>query len=503
MERVEVEYHNEIHMIVKSDPGIREEIKEYFSFKPEGFQFSPAFKNKMWDGFIRLYNPYRPKLYVGLLDYLRKFCDDRGYELVVDPVYGEKENIPDDYGYTIAKEVGLSEKFQLRDYQNDYIVNALRCRRSLSLSPTSSGKSLIQYLIMSHYRHVLGLRTLIIVPTTSLVDQMAGDFVDYGCDPKLIYKIRGGIDKNTNHPIVVSTWQSLTKLDPDWFAQFGVVFGDEAHLFTAKSLTDTSGKKPGIMDKMPNTRYRHGFTGTISRESKTHKLVLQGIFGSVKEIVRTKDLIESGTVASFKVKAVVLDHSNQARTELRKAQKGKPKTQRYSIEKEFLINMEKRNIFLRNLVWSLKDQNNLILFDLVEKHGKVLEPLLKKEGRVLHFIYGGVGATQREHVRHTIENDPIKRHDILASYGVFSTGVNLKKIDNAIFASGYKSEIKVLQSIGRTLRKGNGADDATLYDISDDLSVGSLENYTLQHFKKRIGIYAEQGFEFKIHTIDF
>lgn len=491
-ETITIEYLNECHMIVRADPGTREEIRDYFSFRPEGYQFTPSYKNRMWDGFIRLYQPMRPILYVGLLDYVNKFCVDRDYDLVIAPEYADVENIPDDYGMLLAKEIGCT--YTPRDYQNDYVVNALRRRRSLSLSPTSSGKSLIQYLIMSHYRRVLGLRTLIIVPTTSLVDQMANDFIDYGCKPGLIYTIRGGIDKNTKAPIVISTWQSLVKQDKDWFDQFGVVFGDEAHLFAAKSLT-------GIMEKMPNTRYRHGFTGTISKESKTHKLVLQGLFGSVHEIVKTHDLIEDGTVASFKVKALVLNHNNEAKAALRAKQRGADKARRYALEKDFLINMEKRNLFIRNLVWSLEGQNNLILFDLVEKHGKVLEPLLRKEGRVLHFIHGGVNTTQREHIRHLIENDPEKKHDILASYGTYSTGINLKKIDNAIFASAYKSEIKVLQSIGRTLRKGNGADDATLYDITDDLSVNDADNYTLAHFKKRIEIYSEQKFQFKLYSI--
>ena len=143
----------------------------------------------------------------------------------------------------------------------------------------------------------------------------------------------------------------------------------------------------------------------------------------------------------------------------------------------------------------------MVLFDLVEKHGKILEPLLRRDDRQLHFIYGGTKGDERENIRHLIENDPIKQHDILASYGVFSTGVNLKKLDNVIFASGSKSEIKVLQSIGRALRKGNDADKATLYDIADDLSVGSFENYTLKHFKKRIDIYGREQFNFKVYTV--
>jgi superfamily II DNA or RNA helicase len=240
-----------------------------------------------------------------------------------------------------------------------------------------------------------------------------------------------------------------------------------------------------------------------SEESKTHRLVLEGCFGSVRSHVTTKDLIDQGTVADFNIKAIVLAHSKEAKkafyTEFKKIKEPQKK---YPAEREFLVNNHKRNMFIRNLLWSLEGQNNLVLFDLVEKHGKLLEPMLRKEGRELHFIYGAVKGEERERIRHLVENDPIKQHDILASYGTFSTGINLKKLDNIIFASGSKSEVKVLQSIGRALRKGNDADKATLYDITDDLTHGSFENYTLLHFKKRIDIYGTQQFNFKIFTVN-
>ena len=326
---------------------------------------------------------------------------------------------------------------------------------------------------------------------------MAGDFIDYGCDPSHIYKIQGGIDKNTDAPIVISTWQSLIKLRKDWFSKFKVVLGDEAHLFQAKSLQK-------IMGGLDECYYRHGFTGTLkSEESKTHRLVLEGCFGSVRKHVSTKDLMDDGTIADFNIKAIVLSHSVENRKAFKKAiSKVQNTSQKYPAEREYITNHEKRNIFIRNLLWSLKDQNNLVLFDLVEKHGKILEPMLRTEGRELHFIYGATKGTERERIRHMIENDPIKQHDILASFGTFSTGINLKKLDNVIFASGSKSEVKVLQSIGRALRKGNDADKATLYDIADDLSVGAYQNYTLQHFRKRIEIYGSEQFSVKIYTVN-
>lgn len=484
---------NAVHMKVTSDPSTRQELMNYFAFQPKGYQFNPAYKNRVWDGYIRLYNPMKPILYVGLLPYLKKFCEDRDYQLNVGDMYDE-ENVPEDYGYEIAKEIGC--KFTPRDYQNDYIVNAIRHNRSLSLSPTSSGKSLIIYLIQQHYWRAYEHRTLIIVPTISLVHQMAGDFADYGCTDE-IYKIQGGVDKHTDAPIVISTWQSLIKLPKEWFDQFNVVLGDEAHQFQAKSLQK-------IMEKMTDCYYRHGFTGTLkSDESKTHRLVLEGCFGGVRRFVSTKDLMDQGTVADFNVKAIVLNYKMDVRKDFKSAlKKLDSPSKKYPAEREFITNNHKRNIFIRNLLWSLEGQNNLVLFDLVEKHGKVLEPLLRRDDRQLHFIYGGTKGDEREEIRNMIENDPIKQHDILASYGVFSTGVNLKKLDNVIFASGSKSEIKVLQSIGRALRKGNDADKATLYDIADDLSTGSFENYTLRHFRKRIEIYGNEQFTFKIYNVD-
>ena len=493
-ERIEIEYNNSVHMRIKADAGMKSELSEFFAFKPEGYQFSPKYKARVWDGTIRLFQPMRPVLYVGLFQHLKKFCEQRDYILEAPPEIGETEIIEKGYVEELAESINC--KYKPRDYQVEYIENALKNRRSLSLSPTSSGKSLIIYLIQQHYYQTFGLRTLIIVPTISLVHQMAGDFVDYGCEDD-IYTIQGGVDKNTKAPIVISTWQSLIKQPKDWFRQFGVVMGDEAHTFQAKSLTK-------IMHNLEDCRYRHGFTGTLkSSESKTHRLVLEGCFGDVKKVVSTKKLMDEGTVSNFEVKAIVLNHSNEAKEKFKKAMATvKESVRKWPAEREYIVNHEKRNNFIRNLVWSLEGQNNLILFDLVEKHGKVLAPLLEKEGRELHFIYGNTKGEERERIRHLVENDPDKKHNILASYGVFSTGVNIRRLDNVIFASSSKSEIKVLQSIGRSLRKAEDSQNAVLYDIADDLSVGSYENYTLKHFKQRIEIYSAEEFPFKIFTVD-
>ena len=499
---VELHYYDEVNMKVLSEPDIRQELREYFKFRPLSYQFNPRYKSKVWDGYIYLYNPFKPILYVGLIQYIAKFCEDRGYELRIDPKLIANESVDDDYAYQLAKMI--NSPFQPRDYQNEYVNHCIRNNRTLVISPTSSGKSYIIHLIQQHYYNTEEIKTLIVVDRIGLVYQMASDFVSYGVDESHIHKILSGQEKNTNAPITISTWQSIVNMPKEWFDQFGLVLGDEAHNYKAKSLIK-------IMENLTKCKYRFGFTGTISSKSQVNKLILEGLFGPIKKVVSTKDLIDEGTLAEFRVKGLVLNHSMETKKHFRSERnkifnslkdEKKKKNFKYQYELAYINSNDNRNNFIKNLLWSLEGQNNLVLFDRVEKHGAILEALFKKEGRELHFIHGGVLGEERERIRNLVENDPIKRHDILASYGTFSTGIILKKLDNIIFASGSKSEIRVLQSIGRSLRKGNGADLATLYDITDNLTLSNKENYTLDHFRERIEIYAREKLPFKIFTID-
>jgi len=126
--------------------------------------------------------------------------------------------------------------------------------------------------------------------------------------------------------------------------------------------------------------------------------------------------------------------------------------------------------------------------------------LEKSENRPVFFIHGGVGVDEREEVRRITEeqNDAI----IVASYGTFSTGINIRNLHNVIFASPSKSKIRTLQSIGRGLRLGQNKDSATLYDIADDLTYKSRKNFTLDHFMERMKIYNDEKFEYQIYTIN-
>jgi len=310
---------------------------------------------------------------------------------------------------------------------------------------------------------------------------MASDFNEYG-NKEPIHKIQGGVEKNSDARIVISTWQSIHKQHPSWFNEFNVVMGDECHLFKAKSLS-------GLMEKTTKSRYKYGFTGTLD-DSLTHKLVLEGLFGQVKRVVDTKTLIDNEDLSPFRIKCLILQYPNENRKELVK------KT--YQEEIDWLIANPDRNGVIVKLALSLKG-NTLILFQFVEKHGDVLQSMLQDKGKDLHYIHGGVDVEIREATRAIAESST--NNILLCSYGTFSTGINIKRLDNIIFASPYKSKIRNLQSIGRVLRKSDHKDMATLYDISDDLKWKNHTNFSAKHFESRISIYREEKFPITMYPI--
>ena len=457
---------DEVFMQVQCDDGLARDLFDFFSFTVPNAKFMPSVKNRYWDGKVRLFSIKTNKIYIGLLPYVDEFCRERGYDIVgINDIIGDKERQPDE---DFIKELGLP--FEPRDYQLDAFRTAVQYGRQLLLSPTASGKSLIIYLLARYYNK----KTVIIVPTTSLVEQMAKDFKEYGYD-KEICKIYSG-QPVFDSDITITTWQSFSKAPKDVMEKFEVVVGDEAHLFKANVLK-------GILEKMRKTAIRFGTTGTLDG-SECHRLQLEGMFGPVKKVISTKELIEDGTIAKLDIDCVILRHTKQ-------------KKMTYQEEMDYLVSNEARNEFICNLVYSLSG-NTLVLFQYVEKHGVLLhEKMFKRLGENLHYVYGGTDTEDREAVREIV--DKAKNDTILASYGTFSTGVNIKRIDNIVFASPSKSRIRNLQSIGRGLRRVDGKDKMRLFDIADDLQ---CDNYTLSHLKDRINIYNEEKFSYEIKQFE-
>ena len=477
-DKVYIDKIDDVHVKVDAEFGIREELKEYFTFMVPGYNFMPAYRNRLWDGKIRLYNNVNKTLYAGLVPYLYNFAKERGYKV------DDKSYKPDDK-FTIEDAQAfcdtLSLPFTVRDYQLEAFAHSIQKRRSLLLSPTASGKSLISYLLVRY----IDVKTLILVPTTSLVLQLAKDFVEYGMKPDIIHTVMAGDDKTSDKQVVISTWQSQYKLNSNAFKGYRLVIGDEAHLFKAKSLTS-------IMSKIKTCEYRYGMTGTLDG-TQTHKLMLEGLFGPVKHVTRTKDLIEKKQLADFNIKVVLLEYPEAVRKSI--------KGSNYQDEIDFLISNDKRNKYIANLSLSLQG-NSLVLFQRVDTHGKILYNIIREranEDLKVFFVHGGTDAKSREEVRSIVEreNDSIT----VASYGTFSTGINIRNLNNIVFASPSKSRIRNLQSIGRGLRRSDTKHSATLLDIADDLSMKSYRNYTLKHFMERLKIYRDEKFDYKIFNV--
>ena len=475
---------NEVFLKISTEPHIEYELRDHFKFEVPNAKFMPQYRGRNWNGEIHLFDMRSKQIYIGLLDKVISFCKQYGYSYSFQDnkfyglPYEENEHISEegvkDYMHSICAHTP-------RKYQIEGVYGALKHNRKLLISPTASGKSLMIYSLVRYYVDK-GQKILLVVPTTSLVEQMYKDFLDYGWNAdSYCHRIYSGREKTNDAPVTITTWQSIYKLDRSFFEDFNVVIGDEAHLFKSKSLIS-------IMTKLHHAKYRFGFTGTLDG-TQTHKWVLEGLFGPSYKVTRTSELMQQGHLSKLDINCLVLKHTPR-------------KFETYNDEIEYLISHSQRNKFITNLTLDLKG-NTLVLFSRVAAHGEPLFEMINKfkgGDRKVFFVHGGVDTEDREQVREITERE--SNAIIVASYGTFSTGINIKNLHNVIFASPSKSRVRNLQSIGRVLRKGKNKTKAILYDIGDDCTHNSKKNYTLNHLIERIKIYNEENFNYDIVTIN-
>jgi superfamily II DNA or RNA helicase len=413
--------------------------------------------------------------------YIEKFAQEKGYDCSLE-IDAADSNFSLEEAKQFISTLDIPEKFEQRDYQVETFVHCIRKRRTLFISPTASGKSLIIYLILRYLRK----RTLIIVPNTTLIHQMCNDFEEYGFNTEQIHKIYSGQEKDVDSPIYISTWQSAYKMPEEWFSKFRLIIGDEAHRFKAKSLTE-------LMVKTGKTPYKFGFTGSLDG-TQTNQLVLEGLFGQYKKIVSTSDLIEQGHISQVKVKAIILDHAEEDRKLLKK-----PK---YSEEIDWLVQNPKRNEFIKNLALSLQG-NTLVLYRYVEKQGIPLHHTLKNAKANVYLVHGKIESEERETIRKIVNTE--QSSITVASVGCFSEGINIPNIHNIIFASPSKSRILIMQMIGRGLRKAENKTVCTIFDIADDLTYKTKKtehkNHTLLHYGERLKYYISENFPYKQYRV--
>ena len=471
---------DDVYSQIECERSITKELNEYFSFDVPGAKFMPSFKNRLWDGKIRLFDIRNNQIYVGLSEYIYKFATAKKYTISG----GVRTPLEIDIDTVKSFIDGLKSTVKIRDYQLDAVQHSIRNGRSILVSPTASGKSFIIYILIRYYlesQQILdNSRILLLVPRSSLVEQMYTDFQDYGWDSeKYCHRIYAGKDKTSPKLVHISTWQSIYQLPKKHFEKYKVIIGDEVHTFAAKSLKT-------VMHKTTDCPYKIGLTGTLD-DAESHHLVLEGLFGSVKKVTTTKQLMDSKQISDLKIIGIVLTYSKKECI-----------IRDYNKEIKFITEHPQRNNLIRNLCIDLKG-NTLVLFSLI-KHGQLLHELIKERAHVnrkTFFVFGGTDSETREKIRGIVETE--RDAIVVASFGVFSTGINIRNLHNIIFASPYKSRIRNLQSIGRGLRTHESKAIAKLYDIADNFN---NNNHTIKHFISRIGIYNQEEFDYEIVKIN-
>lgn len=465
-------------MRVQTTPDIEKELSDYLTFDVPGAKHMPIYRSGHWDGKARLYHMRYHSVNVGLLSRIQRWASERRYECIVD---SKLMNFGRVQPYIVVCD--LPPTINPREYQLDALRHARSVKRCILVFPTGSGKSLIMFLLI---RELNDKTVLIVVPTVALVKQMEKLLIGYGYNTKSIYTISAGKSKDFGSAkVVISTWQSIYKLESKWFNQFGMVIGDECHTFKAKSLSE-------LMDKCTAVEYRFGLTGTLDG-APVHEWLLEGLFGPVYKTTDTSTLIEEGTLTPIHVNQIILKHPKRSL----------PEKSTYRDELNFLAASIPRNNYIRRLALSLRG-NTLVLFTLVESHGKPLfEDILysSNKDRKVVFIHGETSSESREEIREIakVESNLI----IAASYGVFSTGIDIPEIHNIILASPSKSRIRVLQSIGRGVRKSLDKTICMVYDISDAVpTIGRRFNFTLNHAKIRAEYYNSEKFPISQYYVE-
>ncbi len=464
---------------IKCPPNIAMELHEHFTIHAKNARYA---KKKGWGGQIRLFRLDTRTLHRGHLPDLKLWAEENGYSFATDDIPDPNQISEDD----IKAEFDYLS-FEPHDFQLAAVQHCINNKRALLVSPTRSGKTLIAYMLAQ----LLPDPVLIIVPTTSLVLQMKGDFTNYGGEERIDMQLIKGdpksktpVSKDVVAKIVVSTQASIRNLPPEWFNQFGCIIADEVHEYDAKTLR-------GMIEKATEVQYVFGMTGSL-KDSKTSVKTLVGLFGSVFETATTKELMDRGIVSNLVIRVIVLDYGDEDR----QAASGMA----YHDEMMFLTRHEKRNRILVELAAALK-QNVLLMFFYVDDHGKILYRVAEElaSHKTLHYVDGKVEAEAREKIRaaYELSDDNLG----IVSYKTFSTGITISNLMHIILGSPSKSRVRNLQTIGRGLGLHENKNKLIAYDFVDDLRHQGVANYTLKHFEERLVIYYQQGFEVEIHRV--
>jgi superfamily II DNA or RNA helicase len=464
--------------LVSEDPAILEAANKKFAIPVENYWFMPAYKAGRWDGKIRFVQN-DGKFYVGNFKRILKYVyDDEFHEMEVDPAFAlepeDKEKFKEQF---LANVDSLDCPFAPYVHQIRGAMKACYYKRGVCRHVTSAGKSLTIALTIHHLIHEKpDHKFLILVPKIDLVEQFVENLEEYGVPPDLVGKFCG-YTKEPEAQIVVSTWQSMHK-QKALLKEFTVLLVDECHGLKADVVRS-------VAENAINCETRLGFTGTMP-EDKADSFLVEGVLGPIIDEVGYKELQDKNQIAGIRVKVVECEYGEEALA--------RNEVEDYHQERDYIENDEKRNKIIGRIAkeYADNDKNCLILVKKID-HTVILKDLMDRAGVKSFVVTGDTKIADRNEARHSLEESG--GNVIIATVGVYSTGVSIKRLHSVIFASPGKSKIQTLQSVGRGLRLHNTKRKLDLFDIAENL------RFSKKHLRKRLKYYDESEFEYEVRKV--
>ena len=462
------------------DPAVRRKICEALKFAIPNARYTPQYKLGRWDGTVS-FCTIAGATYLNLLDRILPIITAAGYEIDLDdqrPDYDFNFATPNDQlfaervwplGHPLA-----GQPIILRDYQVEALRRYIDRLQSIQEISTGSGKTILS-AALSSIIEPYG-RSLVIVPSKSLVRQTAKDYRAVGLDVGVYY----GEKKEWGHTHTIATWQAVASLTKkrtgdktmhDFIADVVCVMVDECHSIVGSVLRNLL---CGPLAKIP---IRWGLTGTVPKEEHERVCLLASI-GEVVGQVRAADLQSRSVLADCQVEIVQTQDDHVAFRD-------------YDAEHMFLVTDTARLTYIAGLIQELATSGStLVLVDRIET-GEMLHAMLPGSA----FVYGNTKTTVREQQYQAVQQEDDKI--IIATYGVASVGIDIPRLFNLMLLEAGKSFIRTIQSVGRGLRKAQDKDYIRIIDCCSSLF------FSNRHLGKRKRYYKEAQYPHLIRKVDY
>jgi superfamily II DNA or RNA helicase len=484
----------------------RKQLELSLTKKIHNFYFHPLVKKKLWNGeicFVDKKGPYW-RVPIGLWREVMQITDEfkvniqiEGLEQIID-----RELTLEDFTKWGNDFFEDHPDIEVRPYQFEAAWKIIKYRYSVSEIATSSGKTLISFMVFAYLKSKGLIRKfLMVVPNNNLVIQGTDDFDYYGIN-KLGVKIQQIGDGNKLREgceVIIGTYQSLVKKDPEFFEEVDLVFSDECHHANSNSI-----KK--IISHCMGAKWRFGLTGTLTKRGSADYLTIQQFLGPLVMEIPPSFLFENDYATPVSIAVIVMDwledEVKEKLSELKYNNNDLDGSQIYNLERRLVVESRKRLNYIVDFI-NKTSKNSLVLFQSIkEEYGKQIYNLIREKNSEKEVFY--VDGNTPENLRNEYKSRMAEGENkiLIASFGTFSTGISINNLHNIFLVESYKSETLIKQSLGRGMRKMKGKEKVNVIDFVDDFSIGKYTSYLMKHSHERITIYEKESFVYKIYKVN-